>query len=373
MPTGKLVKQVLMDIVKKLNNGSLDVAKQRVELKERMDKFKDLLRCPTVRNDKSVRTEQILNELLDLELKVNSVDEGKDRFFGGGSRVIITTRDKHILNLAQANEIYDAEKLEQNQALELFSWHAFLRVCPDQGYEKLSKRVVKACKGFPLSQEVMGAHLYDKKDDKTFWDEAVIRIETLMDKDLDEISFNGLHEEERQIFLDIACFFVGEDKELAISHWKALGCKNPHTTHTNLSLKSLIRIVAEESPEDPCKRSRLWHPDDEISNLRGFKCCDFHNVAPMESLALMKNTQFLWLKNVDLVGKKKTQFLPKLKCLRLRNRCDVLKFPTLLKGLVLANISVLSKLRRISVEGGLQNWHLFQEGSSKLALKGVHS
>eukprot|EP01018_Ginkgo_biloba_P036097 Gb_11356 [translate_table: standard] len=370
---GKLVKQVLMDTLEKSNNGSLDVAKQPVGLKERMDKLKVFLKCPRDPNDKSVRTvgiwgmggigkttlskavyndiksmfetscflsdvrerakesnkgltklqEQILKYLIKEDLKVNlevnSVDEGKvkmrehlgsirallilddvddkkqlealhvDGCFGGGSRVIITTRDKHILNLAQA----DAEELEHNQALELFSWHAFLRVCPDQGFEDLSKRVVKACKGLPLSLEVMGAHLYDKRDDAAFWDEAVTRIENLMDKDLYEtlkISFNSLLEEERQMFLDIACFFVGEDKKLGISHWKALGCKNPHTAITNLSLKALIRvsksgyfwmhdhlrdlgreIVAEESREDPCKRSRLWHPHDVRRILRKSK------------------------------------------------------------------------------------------------------
>ena len=65
-------------------------------------------------------------------------------------------------------------------------------------------------------------------------------------------------------------------------------------------------IVAEESRGNPCKRRELWHPCDvrrvlreseENLNLRGFKFCDFKNVVPMESLALMKNMQFLWLEN----------------------------------------------------------------------------
>eukprot|EP01018_Ginkgo_biloba_P036085 Gb_12752 [translate_table: standard] len=439
---GKLVKQVLMDILNKLNKGSLDVAKQPVGLTARMNKLKDLLKCGDP-DDKSVRTvgiwgmggigkttlseavfneiksmfdafcfvsdvreranesskglrklqKQILKGLLKIEFEVNSVDEGKmilrehlgstrallilddvddkkqldalhgDQWFGGGSRVIITTRDKHILNLAQADEIYEAEELEHNQALELFSWHAFLRVCPDEGYEDLSERVVKACKGLPLSLEVMGAHLYDKKDNSIFWDEALSRIESVMDQDLYKtlkISFNGLHEEEKQIFLDIACFFLGERNEPAIEIWKAIGCKNPHTVITNLFMKSLIRakfkafamnefgrfvglcphftmhdhlrdlgreIVAEESREDPCKRSRLWHPHDVrrvlresegISNLRGFKCCDYEIVVPMESLALIKNMQFLWVENVQLVRQETTQFPPKLKCLDCR-------------------------------------------------------
>eukprot|EP01018_Ginkgo_biloba_P009069 Gb_33283 [translate_table: standard] len=116
-------------------------------------------------------------------------------------------------------------------------------------------------------------------------------------------------------------------------------------------------IVADECRENPCKRSRLWHPDDvrrvlreseENSNLRGFKCCNSGNVGPMESLALMKNLTFLWLDNVELVGQDKTQFPPKLKFLRLQNCCDLLEFPTLPERLVLANIRHLSKLRRIS-------------------------
>eukprot|EP01018_Ginkgo_biloba_P036090 Gb_21493 [translate_table: standard] len=401
---------------------------------------------------------QILAGLLKFEFEVNSVDEGKVKMrehlgskrallilddvdnreqlkalhvegcFGGGSRVIITTRDKHMLKLAWADEIYEAEGLEHNQALELFSWHAFLRVCPDKGYEDRSERVVKACKGLPLSLEVMGAHLYDKKDNPIFWDEALSRIESVMEQDLYKtlkISIDGLHEEERQIFLDIACFFLGgERKVTAIEIWEALGLKTPHTAIMNLSMKSLIRvelgmawvynhcsmheqfrmhdhlrdlgrqIVAKESPEDPCKRSRLWHPRDvrqvlreseESSNLRRIKCCDFENVVPIKSsLALMKNMQFLWLENVQLIGQEKIQFPPKLKCLPLvgqekiqfppKLKClqlvghkrrrfldlefptppevgdcyDVLEFPTLPEGLVLANISRLSKLRRIS-------------------------
>eukprot|EP01018_Ginkgo_biloba_P036247 Gb_26215 [translate_table: standard] len=294
--------------------------------------------------------EQILKDLLKNEFEVNSVDEGKmimreslgskrallilddvddkkqlealheDQWFGGGSRVIITTRDKHILNLAPADEIYEAEDLDHNEALELFSWHAFLGVSPDEGYEDLSMRVVHACRGLPLSLEAMGAHLYDKKDNKAFWNEAVIRIESMRDKDLYEtlkISFNGLQEEERQIFLDIACFFNknsyfrGADKATAIEIWKAIGCKNPHTAIENLSLKSLIRIdklndsfsmhdhlrdlgreiVAEESREDPCKRSRLWHPRDVRRVLRESK-----GLSGLQVFCLSANRIPEWLK-----------------------------------------------------------------------------
>eukprot|EP01018_Ginkgo_biloba_P035910 Gb_07310 [translate_table: standard] len=67
--------------------------------------------------------------------------------------------------------------------------------------------------------------------------------------------------------------------EIAIGIWKALGCKNPHAAIANLSLKQLIR---------------------EISNVRGFICCNFENVVPVESLVPMKNLQFLWLENLQI-------------------------------------------------------------------------
>eukprot|EP01018_Ginkgo_biloba_P036456 Gb_16268 [translate_table: standard] len=114
-------------------------------------------------------------------------------------------------------------------------------------------------------------------------------------------------------------------------------------------------IVAEESRENPCKRSRLWHLDDvrrvleseEISNCQGFKCSRFGNVVRMESLALMKNLRFLWLENVQIIGPGKTRFPPKLKWLRLWDCYKLLKFLTLPKGLVQVNISGCSGLKKI--------------------------
>eukprot|EP01018_Ginkgo_biloba_P035913 Gb_07308 [translate_table: standard] len=89
--------------------------------------------------------------------------------------------------------------------------------------------------------------------------------------------------------------------------------------------------MAEESRDEPCKRSRLWHPDD--------------HVVPVESLAAMKNLQFLWLENLQIFnGPEKTQFAPKRKCLRLQE----LEFPGVPKGLLQANISGCSECQRIS-------------------------
>ncbi|XP_057865214.2 disease resistance protein RUN1 [Cryptomeria japonica] len=162
-----------------------------------------------------------------------------------GSRVIITSRDKHVLNLAQVQSIREISGLEINKGHELFSWHTFLRACPSPKYEDLSRRIVEACKGHPLSLEVIGSFLYDKKDDTGCWTEAFHNI--TLHPDIHrrlKISYDCLSDEEKEIFLDIACFFIGEKTTHPIVFWKSL-YKMVDTAIFNLSMKSLIKIDDE--------------------------------------------------------------------------------------------------------------------------------
>ncbi|XP_025648216.2 TMV resistance protein N-like [Arachis hypogaea] len=56
---------------------------------------------------------------------------GEQDWFGPGSRIIITTRDTHVLEVHGAvNRICKVEGLEQNEALELFYLNAFRRPKP---------------------------------------------------------------------------------------------------------------------------------------------------------------------------------------------------------------------------------------------------
>eukprot|EP01018_Ginkgo_biloba_P040449 Gb_02871 [translate_table: standard] len=270
---------------------------------------------------------------------------GRSDWFGGGSRIIVTIRNNHVLNVGQANENYAMEGLEFEQALELFSWHAFLKVRPDMDFSDLSQRIVNACKGLPLSLEIIGAHLFDKKDDRECWDEALRRLESLQDEDLYKtlkISYDGLNYEEQQIFLDIACFFLIHNHSVfdpttiyemkSVSKlWKASGW-NANTSVKILSLKLLIRvdknnsfvmhdhlrdlgtrIVTEESLEEPGKRSRLWHPHEACrvikhkegtAKVRGllYSARD-HDPLSTESLVVMTNLQFLSLDGICIEGK----------------------------------------------------------------------
>ncbi|GLJ17169.1 hypothetical protein SUGI_0297280 [Cryptomeria japonica] len=216
---------------------------------------------------------QILEELTKMDGEVHSVDKGislfRDRLGGKrvllilddvdaiaqldalvgdwlcpGSRVIITSRNKHILNVAQVPSecIYEMTELEINEGLQLFSWHAFLKASPTPKYQDLSTRIVEACKGHPLSLEVIGSFLYDKEDSTGCWTEVLDNI--ILNPDIHKrlyLSYSALTDEEKDIFLDIACFFNGEDKTLPIIFWKSL-YKMVDSAVLNLSMKLLIKI-----------------------------------------------------------------------------------------------------------------------------------
>jgi len=100
------------------------------------------------------------------------------------------------------------------------------------------------------------------------------------------ISLKSLDDGTMDIFLDIACFFVGMDKEYVIKILDGCGffpiigfnilAQRSLVTidHENkLRMHDLIRdmgreIIREKSPNLPGKRSRLWFHEDVLNVLR---------------------------------------------------------------------------------------------------------
>ena len=63
-------------------------------------------------------------------------------------------------------------------------------------------------------------------DDKTYWKLQVeIFSKILPDDTINtlKVSYEALKKEEKEMFLDIGCFLVGEDKELVVQVLEALG------------------------------------------------------------------------------------------------------------------------------------------------------
>ncbi|XP_054789922.1 disease resistance protein RUN1-like [Prosopis cineraria] len=76
-------------------------------------------------------------------------------WFGKGSRIIITTRNKHVLTSC-GGKIYEMKAMEKVESLQLFSKKAFNKDHPEEGYLKLSKSVVAYAAGLPLALKVLG-------------------------------------------------------------------------------------------------------------------------------------------------------------------------------------------------------------------------
>nr|XP_023890042.1 TMV resistance protein N-like [Quercus suber] len=199
---------------------------------------------------------------------------GSCDWFGLGSRIIITSKDKHLLIKHHRDTIvYRANGLDNDEALELFSWTVFNQTYPKKYFEDLSNGFVKYATGLPLALKVLGSSMIDRP--REVWEDYLHQLEEIPEEEiLDklEISYRGLTEIEKNLFLDIACFFKGEDKNrvahiVGFDNYKNMETLKDKSLITNfggkLQMNYLIqemawRVVNRESPWQPGIRSRLW-------------------------------------------------------------------------------------------------------------------
>ncbi|XP_048133745.1 disease resistance protein RUN1-like [Rhodamnia argentea] len=87
---------------------------------------------------------------------------GSHKWFSSGSRILITTRNKSILDNGRVDYHYELEELDMNQSLILFSRHAFRMNSPPMEFEDLTHKVVSTTRRAPLCLEVLGSFLCGK-------------------------------------------------------------------------------------------------------------------------------------------------------------------------------------------------------------------
>ncbi|KAG8479654.1 hypothetical protein CXB51_029382 [Gossypium anomalum] len=266
---------------------------------------------------------------------------GKHDWFGLGSRIIVTTRDEHLLRCCQVDDVYKYKTLNPKDALQLFNLKAFHSdIARNDDFIELSKHVVNYAGGLPLALEVLGSFLCGR--DATQWRSAIERLKRDSNKEIIDklrISFDGLEEREKNIFLDIACFFNREKKDFVI---KVLdGCEFfPDIGIDVLIKKSLVKvdkhnqylkmhdllqemgktIVKEKCVDEPGKRCRLWEERDVYHVLT-------KNTATkmIEGIIIDNKRESSKMLNlsVDTFLKMKKLRLLKVHCL---SNCDDLKF-----------------------------------------------
>lgn len=260
-----LQNKLLFDILKptKIKVGNVHRGMQVIEQK---------LRC--------IRVLVIIDDI-DQEDQLDALARNCD-WFGPGSRIIITTRDAHLLKRVDKDSRYLAQPMNEREALELLSWHAFGLKYPKKGYLELSTSVV-ACSGcLPLALEVIGSFLFGKEIPE--WEWELEKLKSIPDEKIQQklkLSYDGLSisHREKDIFLDIACFFIG----MTMSHkyWMVVTfmqeeesdrvllnrCLLTVTDENKLMMHDCLRdmgrdIIRERYLDQPEERSRLWHPKD---------------------------------------------------------------------------------------------------------------
>lgn len=132
---------------------------------------------------------------------------GAHDWFGKGSRIIITARDEHLL--LNCDDTFKVNLLAVAEATRLFSWHAFRKTYPDNGFEQFSYRVVQYAGGLPLALKVLGSFLRGRSMKQ--WRSALDALQDIPSEEIIsklKISYDGLGDAEKQVFLDLACLFV---------------------------------------------------------------------------------------------------------------------------------------------------------------------
>ncbi|XP_059649500.1 disease resistance protein RPV1-like isoform X2 [Cornus florida] len=259
---------------------------------------------------------------------------GKCDWFGSGSRIIVTTRDKHILNLTEVNWTYEPEELDSNQSLRLFSRYAFRKDHPPEDYDILSRDVVSTTGGLPLALEIIGSLFFGINKEE--WEDTLEKLKRIPNGQVQKklrISYEVLEYEQKQIFLDIACLFTGVDRRIAFHMWDdcrfypkreigvllrlslvKIGDNNELMMHDQL--RDLGRdIVRQENFKEPGERSRVWFHEEAYDILKSHSgtrkieaiCADFELESQACSLtndefANLSNLRFLQMDYANLVG-----------------------------------------------------------------------
>ncbi|KAK7294166.1 hypothetical protein RJT34_17050 [Clitoria ternatea] len=266
-----LQEQLLSDILKMGKIKVQSIERGKVMIKERLSNKRVLVVLDDVNHSDQ------LNAL-----------SGNCKWIGAGSVIIVTTRDVRIINVLKVDYVLEMKEMDENESLELFSWHAFREASPVKDFFELSKNVVAYSGGLPLALEVLGPYLYERTKEE--WQSVLSKLEKIPNDKVQEklrISFDGLSDHmKKDIFLDICCFFIGKDRAYVTQILNGCGlhaeigitilierCLIKVERNNKLVMHALLRdmgreIIRESFPDKPEKRSRLWFHEDVLDVLK---------------------------------------------------------------------------------------------------------
>jgi hypothetical protein len=223
---------------------------------------------------KDENLEQIKQCMMSKKVLVIVDDVGKREIFGALLQLLI---DKDVTNVDCKRKILvncrnwqilkchvkesakmDMALLEEEQARELFMFHAFKHANHvTNDIKNIFMEIIKACEGLPLSLEVLGSYLCDISILEV-WKDALLTLKNgknITGGSEDEvlwttlqISYDHLDKDHQNMFLDIACFLVGFNKStLCRMYWNGDDSCSPMLVLQNLKDRSLIKWAEDGS------------------------------------------------------------------------------------------------------------------------------
>lgn len=210
---------------------------------------------------------------------------GNPDWFSPGSLLVVTSRDRQLLKANQVEQVYEIDPLNYDEAREMFNKYAFKKNQPQDEFIECANRILQYVDGHPLALKTIGSFLFSKNLHD--WEHAIDNFQSnpndLIHQVLKE-SYDGLDAGQKNMFLDIACFFKGEKKDYVLKILDV--CEASFATNLRVLVdKSLISIsgdrihmhnlvqemgrkIIHEESEKPGKRSRLWAPTDVLDVLK---------------------------------------------------------------------------------------------------------
>ncbi|CAN7035807.1 unnamed protein product [Brassica oleracea var. botrytis] len=159
-------------------------------------------------------------------------------WFGPGSRIIVTTQDHKLLRAHGINHIYKVGFPPTEEALQIFCMYSFGQKFPKDGFEALALKVTELAGSLPLGLRVMGS--YFRGMSKQEWTRSLPRLEASLGADIQSVlkfSYDALDDEDKDLFLHIACFFSLEKIHKV----------EEHLTKKFLEVRQRLNVLAEKS------------------------------------------------------------------------------------------------------------------------------
>ncbi|KAL9667730.1 hypothetical protein QQ045_002095 [Rhodiola kirilowii] len=209
-------------------------------------------------------------------------------WFCPGSKIIITTRNRQLQKIRLFQREFKVNKLNEEESIKLFSLLVFDQTLPLKEFEEVSYKFAKYSGGLPFALQILGPLLRGEEDIE-IWEDKLQTLEKYPNQRIQvvlKLSFDSLeNEDERNLFLHIAVFFVGRGKEYAFKILKVCGVYTK-AGFQNLANRCLVsfsgkklmmhpliqemgrEIVRQESITEPGLRSRLWDHKETLYMLQ---------------------------------------------------------------------------------------------------------